>query len=239
MQLLRIRLIAAQAGARILSYLFCIDDDIDQAGETEDEPGDGAERHAGVDWQLTDLLRDNDGVRVGWADREADQRADGDNAQRGHDIIADSEAQRNHERDEGDWRVYGTGQAAPDEEERVENDQHDHAAFCTDLADERAEHSLQRARGCQNAHAGDAHIDQNDDVRHGDEALRDRDKHIKQVDRRLIDPVIGAGDDHFDVIYGFAVKLTGGDDVGQHGCQQDYDQENDIDMRDGVLLFGQ
>lgn len=129
LQLLRIRLIAAQAGARILSYLFCIDDDIDQAGETKDEPGDGAERHAGVDRQLTDLLRDNDGVRVGRADREADQRADGDDAQRGHDIIADGEAQRNHERDEGDRRVYGTGQAAPDEEERVENDQHDHAAF--------------------------------------------------------------------------------------------------------------
>lgn len=239
MQLLRIRLIAAQAGARILSYLFCIDDDIDQAGETEDEPGDGAERHAGVDRQLADLLRDDDGVRVGRADREADQRADGDDAQRSHDIIADGEAQRNHERDEGDWRVYGTGQAAPDEEERVKNDQHDHAAFCTDLADERAEHSLQRARGRQNAHAGDAHIDQNDDVRHGDEALRDRDKHIKQVDRRLIDPVIGARDDHFDVIYGFTVKLTSGDDIGQHGCQQDYAQENDIDMWDGVLLFGQ
>lgn len=173
-------------------------------------------------------------IRVGWADREADQRADGDDAQRGHDIIADGEAQRNHERDEGDRRVYGTGQAAPDEEERVKNDQHDHAAFCTDLADERAEHSLQRARGRQNAHAGDAHIDQNDDVRHGDEALRDCDKHIKQVDRCLIDPVIGARDDHFDVIYGFTVKLTSGDDVGQHGCQQDYDQENDIDMRDGA-----
>lgn len=116
---------------------------------------------------------------------------------------------------------------------------YDHAAFCTDLADERAKHSLQCARGRQNAHAGDAHVDQNDDVRHGDEALRDCDKHIKQVDRCLIDPVIGARDDHFDVIYGFAVKLTGGDDIGQHGCQQDYDQENDIDMRDGVLLFGQ
>lgn len=109
----------------------------------------------------------------------------------------------------------------------------------TDLADERAKHSLQCARGRQNAHAGDAHVDQNDDVRHGDEALRNCDKHIKQVDRCLIDPVIGAGDNHFDVIYGFAVKLTGGDDIGQHGRQQDYDQENDIDMRDGVLLFGQ
>ena len=70
-------------------------------------------------------------------------------------------------------------------------------------------------------------------------ALRDRDKHIKQVDRRLIDPVIGARDDHFDVIYGFTVKLTSGDDVGQYGRQQDYDKENDIDMWDGVLLFGQ